>query len=377
VTSYKAVRDPNIDLLRAIAILMVLAYHIIWWSPVFPFWFKMLSMPGAMGVDLFFILSGFLIGSIYWREERDTGDVRLMRFLKRRWLRTIPPYLAALALSWLAVRIVRHTEFDWTYLLFLQNYRAELPFFAVSWSLCVEEHFYLIVPLALSLTRRFRGVRPALMATGVIAPLLFRLSYVGQDGISTFGFYQTATHLHFEGLSLGMALAWVNIFHPARWDQAGRAARWAIVPLAVICLAGALWSREFSYVVSSSTVAALFAAVLLAVAGRRPIAGGMLAGPVRAIAVSSYSVYLIHTLIIHAGDVLQGRVLFLTDRAMLLFWPASIAAGGYIFYIMVERLSIALRDRIAPSNFSGGALAQQADNASVPIARELDHQVRA
>lgn len=374
MTNYKAHRDSNIDLLRAIAILMVLTYHIIWWSPLFPLWFKMLSVPGATGVDLFFILSGFLVGSIYWREERDAGEVRLMRFLKRRWLRTIPPYLVALALSWFAVSIVRQTKFDWAYLLFLQNFRIEMPFFAVSWSLCVEEHFYLIVPLTLSLTRRFRVVRPGLLVIGIVAPPLFRLAYVSQGINPTFGFYQTATHLHFEGLSLGMALAWLNIFHPAYWDRAHRAALWAIIPLATISIAGALWSREASYVVSSTTVAALFGAVLLAVAGRRSIMGGMLAAPVRAIALSSYSVYLIHTLVIHAGDMLQSRVPLLTDGAMLLFWPASIAACGYLFYITVERLSISIRDRIAPSKFGGGALAQQASDAGAPIARELDHQ---
>src|SRR5437867_2985585 len=125
----QANRDCQLDLLRAVAILMVVAYHLIQTSPVRPpptvrFW-----RAGEYGVDLFFVLSGWLIGGLYWKERARFGNVNLLRFWARRWLRTIPPYLAALAVAWLAVFFERRQPFDWGYLLFIQNYYPQMPYF--------------------------------------------------------------------------------------------------------------------------------------------------------------------------------------------------------------------------------------------------------
>src|SRR5881396_1604125 len=98
-----ATRDANLDLLRATAILMVVTYHVIQMSPVPQQGLMRLAVFGQYGVDLFFVLSGWLIGRLYWKEHARFGDVGLLRFWSRRWLRTIPPYLVALAVSWLAV----------------------------------------------------------------------------------------------------------------------------------------------------------------------------------------------------------------------------------------------------------------------------------
>ncbi|MES2058558.1 MAG: acyltransferase, partial [Pseudomonadota bacterium] len=242
-------RDQNLDLLRAVAVLSVVLYHLLQWSPLDPPWLDRVAHYGAYGVDLFFILSGFLIGSIYWREERDTGRVALMRFLQRRWLRTIPPYLGALLLAWGSVWYARGEAFDWHYLLFLQNYGSELPYFLVSWSLCVEEHFYLVVPLLMGLTRTFKPIRPFLLAIGVVGPLLLRAYDARIGSVAPFGFYRTATHLHFEGLSLGLALAWLNACRPDLWSMARRAAGWLVIPLFALCWIGASGSREIVYIV--------------------------------------------------------------------------------------------------------------------------------
>src|SRR5262249_42887086 len=135
-----AVRNSNLDLLRATAIIMVVAFHLVQNSPEPLPTVVMVTQYGKYGVDLFFVLSGWLIGSLYWKELVEFGSVRLRRFLVRRWLRTLPPYLGALFLSWTAVRIARHQPFDFGYLAFFQNYYPVIPFFLVSWSLCIEEH---------------------------------------------------------------------------------------------------------------------------------------------------------------------------------------------------------------------------------------------
>src|SRR4051794_9525204 len=104
-----------LDQLRACAILSVISYHLFQMSPIPLPQLTRVTWYGQYGVDLFFVLSGWLIGGLYWRELNKLGSVDLMRFWSRRWLRTLPPYFSALTLSWLAVRWARGELFEWTY----------------------------------------------------------------------------------------------------------------------------------------------------------------------------------------------------------------------------------------------------------------------
>ena len=117
-------RNLNLDILRAFAITMVVLAHLAAMSPVRRQFALTLAWVGQFGVDLFFVLSGWLIGGLFWREWLGHGTVRWGRFFLRRALRTVPPYLVVLPLAWLAVRCFapNHPRFNWGYLLFLQNY---------------------------------------------------------------------------------------------------------------------------------------------------------------------------------------------------------------------------------------------------------------
>src|ERR1700730_17039894 len=96
-------RTTVLDQLRACAVLSVMSYHVVQMSPVPLPQLTKITWYGQYGVDLFFVLSGWLIGGLYWRERKELGSVDIIRFWQRRWLRTLPPYFAALTLSWLAV----------------------------------------------------------------------------------------------------------------------------------------------------------------------------------------------------------------------------------------------------------------------------------
>src|SRR5215471_12815928 len=127
-------RNRNLDLLRAVAIVMVVLGHLMVQSPVPLLGLKRITDYGQSGVDLFFVLSGWLIGGLYWREQRARGSVALLRFWVRRWLRTIPPYLVALAIASLGAYVLRRQAFDFHYLLFIQNYYESIRYyFTVSW----------------------------------------------------------------------------------------------------------------------------------------------------------------------------------------------------------------------------------------------------
>jgi peptidoglycan/LPS O-acetylase OafA/YrhL len=142
-------RNNNLDLLRATAIILVVIYHLFVQWPVTDPGIRDWTKYGQYGVDLFFVLSGWLIGGLYWREYLKFGDVHVGRFWMRRWFRTLPPYYVALLISWVAVYTQRGTPWDSGYLFFIQNFYYQIPYFSVSWSLAVEEHFYLFAPLLL------------------------------------------------------------------------------------------------------------------------------------------------------------------------------------------------------------------------------------
>lgn len=158
----------GLDLMRAVAILMVLSSHSLW---IYPSSTSLISqicqLFGYWGVEIFFVLSGFLIGKIvflkYTQTEFKLTDV--IHFLKRRWFRTLPNYYLILVLNILVAFLIGYTiDSGWKYFLFLQNFSSPmLPFFTESWSLSVEEFAYLLLPFALFL--KTRVVKPSAKKT--------------------------------------------------------------------------------------------------------------------------------------------------------------------------------------------------------------------
>ena len=156
-------RIIGLDVLRAIAIVLVVWYHsfkiltplvnlphigsIINKIRVFSDWF------GPLGVDLFFVLSGFLIGTILVKTfltSINFGFNEVKNFWTRRWFRTIPNYYFMLTIAFILYYVKYDINFDFRYYFFVQNWITVHPqFFGEAWSLAVEEWFYLTLPIAL------------------------------------------------------------------------------------------------------------------------------------------------------------------------------------------------------------------------------------
>jgi len=149
----------GLDLLRAVAISLVVISHITYL--LFPVNNSLIvtgvRVIGAVGVDLFFVLSGFLIGKILLKkiEENKTTFSDLITFWKRRWLRTLPNYAVVLIINVLIFILLKEplTINLKLYPLFLQNMTTAHPnFFTEAWSLSVEEYAYLVLPIVLYIT---------------------------------------------------------------------------------------------------------------------------------------------------------------------------------------------------------------------------------
>lgn len=233
---------PALDGLRAIAVLLVLYNH----APLLLFgdegegvW--RCSRGAWLGVDLFFVLSGFLITSILLQARGHDGALR--RFWLRRALRIFPlayAYLATLALvTWLVPGFLhlRDPEAFGVAAVYLMNFHVAAhgwpaTAFGLLWSLAVEEHFYLVWPFVVLRTPR-RVVVVVVLAVIALAPLLraFELPRIGAVGV-----YVT-THCRCDTLAWGalLALAW----HGAARERLRRLAGWLLLP-SLACIAWVL-----------------------------------------------------------------------------------------------------------------------------------------
>ena len=333
-----AQRNFGLDLARALAITMVFLSHGV----------TALDTLGV-GVDLFFVLSGFLIGRIYLRAQADAhespGTFTLGSFWSARWLRTLPPYLAALALFALAQPIFHNNPVHPDYLLFLQNYLG-MAGFGPSWSLCVEEHFYLALPLL-----GYLGLKLGRRHLLWLLPLLALVPELLRNTLPLPQNWYWRTHLHAEGLVLGVWLAYLFV---DRRQTLWQGLRTPAIPVALLPLA--LLAFQFTHPVQpllfQKSVFLLYAlgysawlrlAYDLRWTPTQPIAR-LLKRTIAGLALASYSIYLLHTLLFTDIRVLLTNMPRGPLKTTLIL--AATLALSTLFYYAIERPTITLRDRI-------------------------------
>jgi len=156
----------GLDFLRALAIFLVVLSHVTFL--VFPqednLVITAIRIFGAVGVDLFFVLSGYLIGGILLKQIKlnKTSSKDVLTFWKRRWLRTLPNYYLVLMLNIVIfITLGKQLPNHWgLYIPFLQNFSYPHPnFFTEAWSLSIEEYAYLLLPLLLFISfKLFKGL---------------------------------------------------------------------------------------------------------------------------------------------------------------------------------------------------------------------------
>src|SRR5438128_10662531 len=183
---------------------------------------------GWIGVDLFFVLSGYLIGGQRPSPLARDRQINLGRFFARRALRIMPAYFVVLAIYFLLPSWREYPEMSqplWKFLLSVQNIALHGgTAFSHAWSLAVEDQFYLCLPLILLFVNRSHRAAMIIPAVIVLGGILLRafLAYqnVDENGVAFRGFqawiyYPTWTRL--DPLVFGVALAAIEKFRPAWW----------------------------------------------------------------------------------------------------------------------------------------------------------------
>jgi peptidoglycan/LPS O-acetylase OafA/YrhL len=214
-------RVLQLDVLRGIAVLLVIGRHLEIPRPhgvtglFASLWFTI----GWLGVDLFFVLSGFLIGGLLLSEHQRHGRIDIGRFLVRRGLKIYPPYIVFIAYvilmptmkavlgkgnAWPVLR--EEWLLHWPNLLFLQNYIGTNPE-GHTWTLAVEEHFYLTLPFilaGLAAARRIRWLVP--LCLFIIPVLLLTLRGAAIWANDPYAVKMSATHLRLDALFFGVGI---------------------------------------------------------------------------------------------------------------------------------------------------------------------------
>ncbi|WP_346839342.1 acyltransferase [Microbulbifer sp. SAOS-129_SWC] len=367
-----AQRLYGLDSLRALAIIVVLIYHyrvVVSREPLFGF----MSELGWAGVDLFFVLSGYLIGNQVLGALARNEDFSLRRFYARRFFRTLPNYYVVLALCLLVPALNgKDTAPLWSFLSFTQNL-AMRPgeTFTHSWSLCIEEQFYLLFPLAaLLLLRRFRSPLAGwvVLAVGSLAAMALRMVMLERHGgadIGALDYYQYIYYTsvtRFDELLPGIAIALLKNFHRdtfARLLEHGQ--KLLLVGIALVAFAfygfqnywyrGGIGVDTFWTTCGYSLLTWGFALLVLSALSPKSWLHRARIPGAASIAVWSYALYLIHKPLFKLLKEPVGDAGFSVDgyAGMAIILAVSITAGWLLFRT-VETPFMRMRSRLVPSN---------------------------
>ena len=364
-------RLPGLDLLRAIAVAWVMLFHSYIVGGLGPT-FDPVAEPGWMGVDLFFVLSGFLIGGQVLAPLARGDALRFGDFYRRRAYRVLPAYLAVLALyfAWPGFREADGIAPPWQFLTFTLNLAIDYEHqraFSHAWSLCVEEHFYLVFPLAAWwLSRRPSVARFVAVCVAIVAFGMALRGWIwihemapvrGVEGVArSFGqrfiediYYPTWTRL--DGLLAGVALAAIRAYRPMLWTRlTARANALALGGLVVVAAAVALFSNRTGFAATTFGYPLLsFGLALLVAAGAsdRGVLARVRVPGAAWLAAISYSLYLVHKPIFHLVQNNTGA--WLDDGGVVAFgaYAAASLAGGALLHYAIERPLLRLRERRA------------------------------
>lgn len=374
-------RYPALHGLRVLAILSVIQFHVTWvfaGEQLIPLDRDFIdrSLSVFFGMDLFFMLSGFLIGSILLHSLESQGSQQIRRFYIRRVFRTFPSYYVVLTLLALTTTLsaVQLHNLKWEYLYgtnFIWLRRGNVIMFW-AWSLALEEQFYLTVPLLFFILYEMRSdrARVVLLVLLWLSALVVRLVIFHRgrpwSDLVLYGTLYFKTYTRFDTLVAGVLLAVVH----RRWRK--EITKWLEKPLhrallampSLVCLwlllrptiFGDQWLQLVHvFAWGTLTTTMYFGALLLLLNGGDGFIQRWLSAPIfRRIATLGYGVYLVHIPILDHGLVPIAHELHARHVSLTLLWIGSLTAltlasmaVAYALHVLIEKPSLRIRERLA------------------------------
>jgi peptidoglycan/LPS O-acetylase OafA/YrhL len=347
--------QPALDGLRAVAVSLVFVYHAARRSGSPSGTFEVLvhkaSQVGWIGVDLFFVLSGFLITRILVANKGDRARHYFGTFYARRALRIFPLYYVVVpaVLAYIVLRGNDLAVSDWLpQLTYTQNLvplpRALSSYLSHTWSLAVEEHFYLLWPVAVFALSAWSLRRLAVI--GMVAVLLLR---IGVDSMGYGSILYTATPFRIDTLLAGalLALAWDGPLR--RWLKVAAPLAAALF-VAAGALAGSFAPVGFNRVYGFTLAAIASMGAVAWTAGPARNQGPLARPSLVYVGRISYGIYLFHVPILSLGNVALGMAMpglgYLAHLVILLaVGGAATLAISALSFRFFEAPILRLKDR--------------------------------
>lgn len=359
-------RLAALDLLRLLAIVLVLGRHM---PPIPESWpalsqslFGTWRRGGWVGVDLFFVLSGFLVSGLLLTEYKSRGHLGVGRFYMRRGWKIYPPFFLLIA-----VTVLMRVKEGWP--IPSRSLAAELFFFQSyvpglwnhTWSLAVEEHFYLLLPLTLAVMLRRNQGSPTPLRS--ILPLAVGIAVFALAGRVANWYLRTsysnlthlfASHLRLDSLFFGVAISYVFHFHASRFERAFTQWRRHLILGGALLLIPAfvfpLETTPFIYTIGF-TIFYVGSGMMLVGILLSEIPKGHLLAALAALGSYSYSIYLWHMFIVVWGlPLIEGTLnVSLAAGPRLAIYFAGAFGVGILMAKGVEVPVLRVRDRWFPS----------------------------
>jgi peptidoglycan/LPS O-acetylase OafA/YrhL len=335
-------RNQSLDVLRALAVIAVVGHHL----DYYPIWTK----AGWVGVDLFFVLSGFLISGLLFQEYKASGKIEVRRFLLRRGLKIWPSYyllLIGVTCLYFFNKSAMSKGQLLSNLFVIQNYFPGHPNYLIlshTWTLALEEHFYLFLPLLLVFLIAIRkespfSVIPPLSVLIAVVCLCFRFTLLPHE-------LAWATHMRADGLFGGVTLGYLHHFKPFWFAKL--TGNYALLMTALLISPAFLFEqpdrRIQRFGLTSIALGFIFLVAWAVVRSPRSRAMQITLGGFARVGVYSYSIYLWHT-------VIADGFLFHPPSSFAKFWLYMISSitGGIAMAHLVEIPYLRLRDRMFPT----------------------------
>ena len=357
----------GLDHLRAFAISFVFLYHYGGIIP-HPRWLEYIVKFGWTGVDLFFVLSGYLIASRLFKEIVTGNRISFSTFFLKRFFRIIPAYLAVLGI-YFCLPAVREREALaplWKYLTFTQNIGLDLRTqgtFSHAWSLCIEEQFYLLLPLTLLLLSYFKTIKTGAWLLAGLFLFGFVIRYYSyQYAVLPFEdeeaiwihwykaiYYPTWCRL--DGLLTGVGIAAMMEFLPLLKQHILKFGNWLLIfGLAILAVAYLLCLDESSFEASVIGFPIISIGYGVMVLGAISPAGFLFkfkSVVTSSLANLSYAVYLTHKFVIHITQLQCIKLNIAEDSTvMLLICICACLLFALLLNKVIEKPFLKLRDKV-------------------------------
>lgn len=356
-------RILGLDLLRILAVLLVIGRHLHLPTDA-NVGLHLWQRGGWVGVDLFFVLSGFLVSTLLFREQILHGKINVSRFLIRRGFKIYPAFWVFLAVT-IGIRYLVGTFPSQRQLLgelfFLQNYVGAV--WNHTWSLAVEEHFYLAIAVLFGVlvTAKPRdpfSALPVIFVLVGIACLAMRVSNMILHPVYSHDTYLFPTHIRVDSLLFGVLLAYLYNFHELN-EKLAWIPSWVLLGIGGLLLAPAfVFSLEDHKWVSVvglvlfylGSGACLIGAIRLKSSDNLPLQ------VLGALGAASYSIYLWHMPVGTWGYIVVSRLSGIDNLYLYLFTSVVLSClFGWFLSVLIEDPALRARDWLFPSR-SGRAV---------------------